>query len=59
MTAWRGYFIVGILLGGTLAIIGIYTESMPLRLVGIALPLVSLAIGVAVDRQQRKRHDRR
>lgn len=57
MRTWRGYFISGVVLGGVLVIIGIYTESMPIRFTGIALPLVGIGLGLVLGRDRRTHHD--
>jgi len=58
MKTWRGYFVVGALLGLLVGVVGIYIESVPLRLIGAVLPLLGLAIGFIIDRRRRRAADR-
>lgn len=58
MKTWRGYFVVGAVLGLLVSVVGIYTEAVPLRFIGAALPLVGLAIGFIIDRRRRQAADR-
>lgn len=58
MKTWRGYFVIGIILGGIALIVGIYSESVPLRIAGAILPLAGLGLGLAIDQSRsRPRRD--
>ena len=59
MRTWRGYFVVGVLLGAVVGITGIYTESAPLRLIGAVLTLMTPSIGFAIGRRRRQAQEER
>ncbi len=57
MKIWRSCFVSGVALGGVLVIIGIYTESMPVRNIGVVLPLVGIGLGFALGRNRARRDE--
>ena len=52
---WKKYVIAGFLAGLVLQIVGIYSDTTPLRFIGAALPLGALALGVAVENRRKSK----
>lgn len=50
---WKKFVIVGFLAGLVLQIVGIYNDTTPLRLLGAALPLAALALGLVVENRRK------
>lgn len=61
MTLWRVFLIVGVLVGGAFVFVGILSEPVnrPLWVIGGALPLLALIVGLVVDRARRRRKETR
>lgn len=50
---WKKFVIVGFLAGLVQQIVGIYNDTTPLRLLGAALPLAALALGLVVENRRK------
>jgi hypothetical protein len=59
VTCWRPALAIGTITGTALLLLGIYTQTTWLRLVGACVPLPVLAAGLVLDRRSRGRCRRR